>query len=208
MGQNWLPDFIEKLPTIKFIDRLGALLTGNSDPEPVEYHFKDVVKQSGHACPTIAGAYGIVYEAMESLYPNGEIPVRGEIRVDCPETQTSGSMGPLSQAISYLTGACAENGFNGLAGRFQRSGLLRFTGEPSGTPFRFTRVDTNKSVEVYYHSNKIPGDPAMGMLMQKVISGSATVNEQKAFGMMFQNRVRYVLESKENRRELFEVIEL
>ncbi len=208
MGQNWLPDNIERVPTIEFIDNLGALLTGNSDPSPVEYSFKDVIKQSGHACPTIAGAYGIVYEAMEVLYPNDEIPVRGEIRVECPESPTSGSMGPLSQAISYLTGACAENGFHGFAGRFQRSSLLTFSGKERGAPYTFTRIDNGKTVEVYYHSYKIPGDPAMGMLMQKALSGNASVAEFAAFGSLFQERVRYVLENKENRKQLFEVIEL
>jgi len=207
MEQNWLPDYIDVLPTIELIDHLGAFLNGISDPEPVEYSFADVVKQSGHACPSIAGAYGIVYEALAALYPN-EIPVRGEIAVVCPESQDSGAMGPISQAITYLTGACADNGFHGLAGQFDRTGLLSFNGEEWGAPFKFTRTDTNKSVTVTYHSNRIPGDPIIGTLMQKALSGMASPQEKKAFGTMWQERVRYVLEKEENRKVLFEVVEL
>ncbi len=207
MEQNWLPDYINVLPTMKFIDYLGAFLNGIIDPEPVEYTFADVVKQSGHACPSIAGAYGIVYEALAVLYPN-EIPVRGEIAVVCPESPESGAMGPISQAITYLTGACANNGFQGLAGQFNRTGLLSFNGEEWGSPFTFTRTDTNKSVAVTYRSSRIPGDPIMGSLMQKSLSGMASSQELQAFGNLWQERVRFILEKEENRKVLFEVVEL
>jgi len=209
MGQNWLPDYLDVLPKLRFLDPLGAFLTGNAEPEAVEYSFQDVVKLSGHSCPTIAGAYGIVVEAMAALYDEQETPVRGQIQVECPETATSGAMGPLSQAITYLTGACAENGFYGLAGQFQRSGLLSFNQKTRDeSPFIFTRTDTGKSVGVFYHAHKIPGDPKMGELMQKSLGGAATPEELKEFGRLWQERVRYVLEKAENRKELFEVVSL
>lgn len=206
MSTTWLPNFIDELPVLKFIDPLGAFLTGNLSPEPVEYTFKDVVKQSGHACPTIAGAYGLVLTAMKQLYPN-ETPVRGQISVRCPDTAESGSMGPLSQAISFLTGAAAENGFKGLAGRFVRRGLLSFSGENNPDPaFHFTRLDTNQRVSLVYRPELIPGDPSMGQLLQKILSDQASPEEEQRFGALWQERVRFALEKEENRKELFQVV--
>ena len=205
MTKTWLPDYSDKIPTIKFIDPLGIFLTGKVDAEPVEYGFDDVVKQSGHSCPTIAGAYGLVYEAMSYLYEDGEIPVRGMIGVECPGSPEEGGMGPLSQAIGYLTGACAENGFQGLAGNFVRRGLLTFNGrDMSQSGFKFTRQDTKATVTLRYNSGLIPGDPNMGPLMQKALYGEATDDELREFGRLWQQRVAYVLVNEENRKSLFE----
>lgn len=201
MQKNWLPDYIDQLPTLKFLDPLGALLTGTIDPAPVEYHFADVVKQSGHACPTIAGAYGLVLEAMADLYGDDEVPVRGQIAVVCPQSPTEGAMGPLSQAISYLTGAAAENGFQGLGGQHVRRGLLSFSGQQ--TPFLFSRLDNGRKTALAYHAERIPGDPQMGALMQKTLSGQASDEERARFGELWQQRVHYVLTHRE---ELFERI--
>ncbi len=209
MKSNWLPDYLESIPRLKFVDYLGALLTGTLDPGPVEYTFEDVIKQSGHACPTIAGAYGIVLEGMSVLYSAEEIPVRGGIKVVCPETPSTGAMGPLSQAISYLTGASGENGFHGLGGQHQRKGLLTFSGQPrKESPFVFTRLDTGKSVGVFYHAEKIPSNPQMGELMQKTLSGSATSVEAIEFGQMWQERVKFVLADESNRKKLFQIVSL
>ncbi|MDH5559493.1 MAG: FmdE family protein [Deltaproteobacteria bacterium] len=207
MKTDWLPEFSELVPKLRFIDPLGAFLTGNTDPQPVEYGFTDLVKLSGHSCPTIASAYGMVLEAMTALYTESETPVRGEIRVICPGQPTIGANGPLSQAIGFLTGAATENGFKGLAGKFKRQDLLEFNGdETHKAPFSFIRQDTGKKIQIRFHHDKIPASLQLGELMQKCLSNNASTLEVKEFGRLWQERVRFILVEDNNRKALFEIL--
>ncbi len=66
--------------------------------------FKDVVKLSGHSCPTVAGAYLMTIYSLKKLYEN-ELPVRGEIKVELRDSKSSGITGVLANVASFLTGA-------------------------------------------------------------------------------------------------------
>lgn len=54
---------------------------------------------------------------------------------------------------------------------------------------KFTRRDTKQSVEVAYNPGAIAPDVNMPTLMQKCIAKTATADEQKEFGRLWQLRV-------------------
>ena len=86
-------------------DKLGRFLGVDDD---FVYTFQDVVKLSGHSCPTVAGAYLMTLKALKELYKD-ELPVRGEIRVELRDSKSSGTTGVLANVASFITGAKEED---------------------------------------------------------------------------------------------------
>ena len=58
---------------------------------------------------------------------------------------------------------------------------------------RFTRTDTGKAVDVVYNPNLIPGSPKIQELMPRVLSGSASAEERREFGELWQSRVEQIV---------------
>lgn len=196
---DWLPDYLGQVPALQLLDPLGAFLTGNPDPRPVSYRFADAVKLSGHCCPTVAGAWTLLLTALPRLYPE-TTPVRGDIAIDAPGSAEEGALGPFTQVLSYVTGACADNGFHGLGGRFRRTGLLRFRGHGSlADPFVFSRRDSGAEVALRYDPSVLPDAPGLGELLALALRGDPTPEQLAALGRLWQGRVRALLLSPELR---------
>ncbi|NOQ39382.1 MAG: hypothetical protein GQ562_03620, partial [Anaerolineales bacterium] len=79
-GFAWDQDYISEVPPIMMMDPYFGIF-GQSQV-PVPYYYEDAVKLSGHSCGATSGAWTIARKALEVLYPNGEIPVRGQIAVE------------------------------------------------------------------------------------------------------------------------------
>ncbi|MCW8954454.1 MAG: hypothetical protein OQK48_05860 [Sulfurimonas sp.] len=186
------PEFFEKIEVIKVVDPLSNVL-GAFEMGKYEFNFLDVVKSAGHSCPTVAGAYLITAEALKALYP-GELAVRGNIKVEFKEPMQEGVTGVISNVVSQITGATDESGFKGLAGKFARHSLMNFNANINSSA-RFTRVDSGKSVDVYYDPSSIAPDQNMGPLMQKMMGGHAEPSEIKEFGKLWQDRVKRIFEN-------------
>jgi len=60
---------------------------------------------------------------------------------------------------------------------------------------KLVRVDTKKSVEVFYDPNSIPANPQMKTLMQKILTNSANDDEKKLFGNLWQERVEKIFKN-------------
>ena len=181
------PNFFDKIETIKLQDDLSLFL-GAFEKGIIEFSYLDVVKTAGHSCPTVLGAYLMTLESLKALYPD-EIAKRGEIKVEFNERQTEGVAGVIGNVIQNITGACTSNGFKGIAGNYDRNYLMQFEQELSGASAKFTRVDTKKSVIVFYDVSSIGADPRMQDLMQKCVKGLAQEDEKLLFGQLWQNRV-------------------
>lgn len=175
-------------PTITFYDPLGDLL-GAGDGR-YEYNFDDAVKLAGHACPTVAGAFVMVLRAVDELYGE-ETPRRGDLRVEVSGSPTSGSMGPFSQILTLLSGAAAENGFQGLGGNFVRQGLMSFNPAEADGPITvtFTRLSNGEQVKLAYNPSTIPADPMMMESMKAVLSGNADAGTRDTFRTHWRSRV-------------------
>ena len=78
----WDQDYISEVPPIMMIDPYFDIF-GQSQV-PVPYYYDDAVKLAGHSCGAVTGAWTITRKALEELYPDGEIPVRGNISAAVP----------------------------------------------------------------------------------------------------------------------------
>lgn len=180
------PSFYDSIETIKLQDELSNFL-GAFDSGIIEFSYLDIVKCAGHSCPTVLGAYLMTLEGLKSLYKN-ELPKRGEIKVEFKENQKDGVAGVIANVISNITGATQTSGFKGIAGNFDRRHLMFFEADIRGS-VKFTRRDTKQCVEVIYNPSVIAPDVNMPTLMQKCIAKTASIEEQKEFGRLWQLRV-------------------
>lgn len=183
------PRFFEKIETITLQDDLSAFL-GTFENGCVEFSYLDIVKSAGHSCPTVLGAYLMTLEALKALYPT-EYPKRGEILVEFAQNENSGVAGVIAAVVSNITGATALQGFKGIAGNFDRRNLMLFDA-PIESSVKFTRKDTNTSVEASYDPSSIPADPRMSFLMQLCLQQNATPEQRKEFAMLWQHRVETI----------------
>ncbi len=196
------PDFFNEIEVIKVEDKLSDVL-GAFEMGKYEFSYLDIVKSAGHSCPTVAGAYIITDEALKALYPN-ELPVRGNIKVEFKESLEDGVTGVISNVISQITGATDKSGFKGLAGKFIRHSLMDFRTNINSSA-RFKRVDTGKSVDVFYDPSSVNISPNIQPLMKKIMDGAAEETEIKEFGELWQDRVKRIFE---NRNFVVRVVEV
>ncbi len=183
------PDFFNTIPDIRLNDPLSDLL-GTFENGELTISYLDVCKGSGHSCPTVAGAYLMCYHALRVLYPHGSA-VRGKISVQFAAKMEEGVTGVVSNVISYITGATDKSGFKGLNGNFIRHSLMAF--EQKIPSVRFTRTDTQESLDVYYTPDIIGTDPRQMPLMQAIMQNRASDEEKKEFGRLWQKRVKSIM---------------
>jgi hypothetical protein len=183
------PTFFEEIETIKLQDDLSMFL-GVFENGIMEFSFLDIVKCAGHSCPTVLGAFLMTSEGLKALYKD-KLPKRGEINVEFPLNENDGVAGVIANVIANITGATVNLGFKGLAGNYDRRRLMQFE-SPIQSNVKFTRKDTNKSVEVFYDPSSITADPNMSYLMQLCLQKTATSEQQKQFGKLWQQRVENI----------------
>lgn len=185
------PSFYENASMIRMYDPLSEFL-GAFDKGLITYTYLDAVKCAGHSCPTVASAYVMLHKGLDALY-TGEIPLRGGIKVFFKEAQNEGVTGVIANLFSFITGATQEGGFKGIAGKFDRRGLLFFNATLS-LHVKMQRIDTGKSVELSCDASSIAADSRMNALMPKLLK-DATVEEKELFATLWQERVRKILEN-------------
>ena len=184
------PEFFAAVPRLTLQDPLAGLL-GAAEMGLIEYGYTDAVKLAGHSCPTVAGAYLMTLKALATLYPDGP-PERGGIRVELKAAQADGTAGVIAAVVGLLTGAAGEGGFKGLAGRFSRRDLLRFSAGINAE-LRFTRIDSGARVSVSYHPEIVPAPPELQERMPKLLAGAASDADKTEFGRLWQMRVKRIL---------------
>lgn len=180
--------FFDDVEKIVMSEPLGGLLGSESISV---FSFGDVVKLSGHSCPTVAGAYLMTLYALKALHSD-ELPIRGNIKVEMKGKKGEGVVGVMANVASFITGAKEEDGFKGLGGIFARNNLLFFGAKIKGE-MKFTRLDTKKSVEVSYDISNIALSDFDGSLIQKSLMNKATKEEMELLGQQWQKRVSEIL---------------
>jgi len=197
------PKFFDEVPGITTYDPL-ALILGTVEDGIIKYRYTQIVKSAGHSCPTVAGAYLMALKALDALYPDTPA-IRGEIKVEFKEDLEDGVAGVIANVISNITGATDKSGFKGLNGNFARHSLMKFNSNIDSSA-RFTRTDTNKSVDVYYNPGIIPPNPKMRELMGHVIAQNASEEQIKEFGKLWQERVKRILIDNINNKEMINTV--
>lgn len=184
------PEFFDAVPRIRLRDPLAEFLGACTDGI-LEYAYVDAVKLAGHSCPTVASAYWMTCLGLRALYDD-DLPERGAIRVEFREEQLTGVTGVIANVVSLLTGATRDNGFKGIAGRFDRRQLL-FFGADLPLEIRFTRVDSGAHVDVAADLRQVVADPSMPTRLKLCLSGTASAEDKRRFAMLWQERVRRIL---------------
>jgi len=146
------PEYYDSIEKITLYDPLAEFL-GSFEKGIIEYSFAEIVKMAGHGCATVAGAYIMTVEGLKKLYPEN-LPERGNIKVEFPMPQTEGTQGVVGTVVSNITGATSDFGFKGLGGKFDRTNLMFFSAKIDSN-VRFTRLDTGKTVDVYYNPSTV-----------------------------------------------------
>ncbi len=123
-----------------------------------------------------------------------ELPQRGDIKVEFSEAQTDGVAGVIASVITNITGATTDFGFKGIGGNFNRTNLMFFS-QNIKSSVKFTRLDTNESVEVNYNPSSIPPKEEQKTLMQKIMQGVATSQDKQDFAKAWQDRVKRIFEN-------------
>lgn len=154
--------------SIGVYDPFSEFLQGETEEFRFDVTLLDVVRFSGHACPSVVGAFLLAKRATEILFPETNVVVRGDVRVETAASVLSGATGPMTNVFSYILGAWAESGFPGLRGQFVRRGLMRFDRPevPDGC-FRFQRISTGVSVDLRYESARVPFSDIPGEPFQR-----------------------------------------
>ena len=184
------PNFFNNIETIKLQDNLSNFL-GTFEDGIIEFSYLDVVKSAGHSCPTVAGAYLCTLEGLKGLYPNNELPIRGEIFVSFKDDSSEGVTGVIASVLTQITGATETLGFKGIDGNFIRHDLMKFNDDITSS-LKLQRLDNGTSIEVVYNPTSVPGTPLQQELMQKIMQGVATQDERKTFGELWQQRVENI----------------
>ncbi|MEK6590868.1 MAG: FmdE family protein [Nitrospinota bacterium] len=207
-GQSeWKQDFFDKVKPIVLKDPLAYILGAMKEGDLLVFRYADAVKLAGHSCAAVSGAYKITAKALKLLYGD-DIPVRGDIKVLIKGKPTDLAYGPMSQVISFITGAAPVTGFRGIGGDFKRQNLLIFDeGHFEYNTFVFQRVDNGKGVRITYDTSVLPEDNKMGELMSAVFSKSATREEHEEFINLWQGKVKKILLEDDKYPGLFKVEE-
>jgi len=184
------PEFFARIPTITLRDPLAELL-GAAEGGLIEYRFADAVKLAGHSCPTVAGAWLMTVRGLRALYGD-EIPERGKIAVTMHENMDSGVAGVIASIATLLTGAAGDGGFKGLGGQHVRRGLLQF-GVSGSVGMSLARLDTRAAVNCVFQPGQVLANPRLGDLLPGVVHGTATPEETRLFGELWQDRVKRIL---------------
>lgn len=184
------PDFYDRAPRIELRDPLAAFLGAFQDGI-VEYGYGDAVKLAGHSCPTVACAYLMTRAALRALYPD-TLPERGGIRVDLAGAFEDGAKGVIASVVGQITGAAGTGGFKGIAGQFERRGLMHDGAHLPGE-IRFTRVDNGSAVIASARLERVQSDPRVAQLLPRCLAGTATPEEHALFRSLWQGRVERLL---------------
>lgn len=173
------PEFFVAVPRLRLRDPLAGFL-GAAVDGVLEYGYLDAVKLAGHSCPTVAAAYALTRRALQALYGD-QLPERGGIRVEFRDPRTAGVTGVIANVIGLLTGAGDGTAFKGIAGQFDRRGLMVFDVELP-LEIRFSRVDTDVAVDALADLRRVPAAPGLAELMQVCLGGHPATDELRRFG--------------------------
>ncbi|EIF51017.1 hypothetical protein SULAR_06608 [Sulfurovum sp. AR] len=196
------PLFFDEVESIQLYDPLSDFL-GAFEEGKVEIGYLDCVKQAGHSCPTVAGAYLMTMIGLKVLYGT-ELPQRGNIYVGIKGKRSEGTIGVIGNIISFIVGASGEEGFKGIKGRFSRDHLLAYDQKMMGE-VTLKRMDNDTSVSLSYDPSVVPGDQRLRPLMGKILQGKASDQEERIFKELWQSRVKEILLSTELSNKIIQV---
>lgn len=147
---------ILKNRAIEIHEPFAEYLEASQDEVNFSIRLIDVVRLAGHTCRAVSSAYLLVEYAKKNLFPSQPL-IRGQLRVRISGEGPHGSLGPISQVISYITGAWGATGFPGFeGGRFSRRNLLTYDPQLPASYYEFERIDTGQKLRLRIKHENVP----------------------------------------------------
>ena len=211
----WTQEYITQVPPIMMMEPYFEIF-GQSQVA-VPYTYENAVKLAGHSCGAVSGAWTIARKALEVLYPNGEIPVRGQIAVEAPGAEDEWFVGVFGEVITYVTGAAPKTGFIGAEfgeanDLFVRQNKMVYLDAPSGKQppqleWIFTRLDNGAKVGVNFNLSVITpiATPERQEMGKKMATGTATPEEAADYYEYWNARAKFVFENADTLEGFFNV---
>ncbi len=197
------PAFFDKVAPISLQDPLSSFLGAFKNGE-MQISYLECVKLAGHSCPTVAGAYMMAVKGLQALYPEGDLPQRGGIKIAMRDAESDGVTGVICNVISFIIGANGNSGFKGIGGNFSRNNLVTYNTLMEGE-VKLTRLATDTSVTLSYDPSIIPPDPKMKALMMTSLQCKSCAEENDAFAKLWQERVEKILLSTEKWNDMIKI---
>jgi len=175
--------------TIKLKDP-KAVMVGYRQPgdDIFEISLDDVGKYTGHVCAGIASAYLLTKQALALLYPNGEIPVRGQISIAASANTDH------IEVASYIVRARQ----NDPESKGKNISIIdtSITTAPETVTLIFKRADNGKMVKATFNKGKLITHELKKKMMplkKKVLNGTASDKEKLEFAKTVQELVTLII---------------
>ncbi len=179
----------DKAGTIKLHDP-KSVMTGyrKSNDDIFEISLDDIGKYTGHVCAGVASGYLLTQRALELLYPDNEIPVRGQISI------AVSAYTDHAEVASYITRARQTEGDE------KEPNILivdkKIKTKPKSVVLIFKRKDNGKMVKAVFDKSKLMDKKKMKEMMslkKKIMSKQATNEEKQQFANNVQLLVSKVI---------------
>jgi len=146
-----------------------------------EFSLEDIGKYTGHICPGMTSGFLMTKQALAALYPNNELPQRGNISI------ASSALSDHLIVASYIV--------RGESCQKQQTACVdkSLHGEKGTLTLVFKRNDTGKMVQAVFNRAKLMKPELRGKirpLKEKVLKGTATEEEKTHFADLIQRVVK------------------
>lgn len=153
-----------------------------------EISLDDVGKYTGHVCAGISTGYILTKQALELLYPNGEIPVRGQISI-----AASANTDHLEVASYVVRARQNDPESKGENIAFVDKSISSAAGTVT---LIFKRADTEKMVKAVFNKGKLVTPELKKKMMplkKKIMLGTASDKEKEKFAKTVQEVVKTII---------------
>ncbi len=164
---------------------------------------KDVAKYHGKVCPGIATGFKMFQDVFARLYPNGEIPVRGQIKV------ASSRASDLLDVAGYIIGAHSFKEHCNLSKGDLVVDTTLNPHQPMTFAMVFKRKDNGKMIKVIFHKGKLIPDkykPFIKETTEEALKGKADSTTANKFRNLVSSWVKNILTNGIN-PEVYEIKE-
>jgi len=163
-----------------------SVMVGYRNPgqDVFELSLDDIGKYTGHVCAGVASGYLLTAQAMEMLYPEETLPVRGDISMAASEYNDQ------SEVAAYVIRAREHTGDEKENNTLVIDPALSTT--PASVVIIFKRMDNGNMVKAVLDKSRLACSATTGKIVslkKKVLEGTATPDEKKQFAESVQGIV-------------------
>ncbi len=190
-----LDELFRKAGVIKIYEPLRYLV-GETDSAHSYYEISlfDIQKYHGKVCPGIASGFFMFQDVLKTLYPDGQMPVRGQIAVACSNPND------MMDVAGYILGIRNNIGRGELGHGLLVLDTTLQTHRPKQFVMIFRRLDNGDMLKVTYNKFKIFDTQQEWSFIDEGIHkfkyGELDGQQLKRFQRIVHNKVEYFLKNR------------